>query len=71
MENIRLLLDHGADLLAKDANGMTALDLAEYGDHEQCMAVLKGAAGGCRGGAGSSGVDGSAVVFCIGDVDVL
>ncbi|XP_063841009.1 ankyrin repeat domain-containing protein 29-like [Scylla paramamosain] len=49
VENIRLLLDHGADLLAKDANGMTALDLAEHGDHEQCMTVLKGAAGTYRG----------------------
>ncbi|XP_045118224.1 probable E3 ubiquitin-protein ligase XBOS31 isoform X1 [Portunus trituberculatus] len=48
VENIRLLLDHGADLLAKDANGMTALDLAEHGDHEQCMTVLKGAAGKWR-----------------------
>lgn len=47
MENIRLLLDHGADLLAKDANGLTALDLAEQGEHTQCMAVLKNAAGWC------------------------
>ncbi|XP_064112289.1 leucine-rich repeat serine/threonine-protein kinase 1-like isoform X1 [Macrobrachium nipponense] len=44
VENIRLLLDYGADLLAKDANGLTALDLAEQGEHTQCMTVLKNAA---------------------------
>lgn len=43
--NIRMLLDHGADLLAKDANGLTALDLAEQGEHTHCMTVLKNAAG--------------------------
>lgn len=45
VDNVRMLLDHGADLLAKDANGLTALDLAEQGEHTQCMTVLKNAAG--------------------------
>ncbi|CAL4058692.1 unnamed protein product, partial [Meganyctiphanes norvegica] len=44
LENIRLILDHGADLIAKDANGLTALDLAEQGEHTTCMQVLKNAA---------------------------
>ena len=45
LENIRLLLDYGADLLAKDANGLTPLDRADQGQHLHCMDLLKHAAG--------------------------
>ena len=44
VENIKMLLTHGADLLTKDNNGLTALDIAEQADHGACMDVLKSAA---------------------------
>ncbi|XP_075215251.1 leucine-rich repeat kinase [Lycorma delicatula] len=42
--NVMLLLAHCADLVARDSNGMTALDIAEKGEHAECMQVLKQAA---------------------------
>ena len=36
-------MDAGADLLSKDALGLTALDLADKMDHTDCMEVLRGA----------------------------
>ena len=44
-ENIKLLVEWKADLLAKDKHGLTALDIAEQGGHDECMQVLKQAAG--------------------------
>ena len=38
-----MLVDAGADLLAKDALGLTQLDLADKADHTETMAVLRGA----------------------------
>ena len=38
-----MLVDAGADLLAKDALGLTPLDLADKADHTETMAVLRGA----------------------------
>ena len=43
--NIELLLKYRANLLARDTNGCTALDLAEKADHTQCCEILKRAAG--------------------------
>ena len=40
---IEVLVDAGADLLAKDALGLTPLDLADKADHTETMAVLRGA----------------------------
>ena len=31
--------------MAKDANGLTALDIAEKSEHAECMRILKKAAG--------------------------
>ena len=45
LQNVELLLEFGADLLAQDDNGQTALDLAEQGEHTACMKVLMNAAG--------------------------
>lgn len=39
------MLVHGADLLAQDDHGLTALDIAEQAEHEPCMKVLKESAG--------------------------
>ena len=41
--NLQSLVDAGADLLAKDSLGLTALDLADKADHSECMAVLRDA----------------------------
>ncbi|KAB7496364.1 Leucine-rich repeat serine/threonine-protein kinase 1 [Armadillidium nasatum] len=41
VNNISLLLAHGADLLAQDDHGLTALDIAEQAEHEPCMKLLK------------------------------
>lgn len=43
-ENIKLLVEWKADLLAKDHHGLTALDIAEQSGHEECMKTLKQAA---------------------------
>lgn len=48
VNNIILLVQNGADLMAKDANGLTALDIAEKSEHAECMKILKKAAGGYR-----------------------
>ena len=45
LNNVKLLMDYGADLLAQDSGGLTALDLAEQGEHQHCMEVLRKAAG--------------------------
>lgn len=45
VENIKLLVEWKADLLAKDKHGFTALDIADQVGHEECMKVLKQAAG--------------------------
>lgn len=42
-ENVRLLVEHGSSLLARDNLGLTAMDLAEKGDHQECMKVGKSA----------------------------
>lgn len=44
VNNIVLLVQNGADLMAKDANGLTALDIAEKSEHAECMKILKKAA---------------------------
>uniref|UniRef100_A0A182N1F9 non-specific serine/threonine protein kinase n=1 Tax=Anopheles dirus TaxID=7168 RepID=A0A182N1F9_9DIPT len=44
VSNIRVLLDAGASFIAKDRNGLTALDLAERSGHEPCVQLLKDAA---------------------------
>ncbi|ETN67521.1 Leucine-rich repeat kinase [Anopheles darlingi] len=44
ISNIRVLLDAGASFIAKDRNGLTPLDLAERGEHEACVELLKDAA---------------------------
>ncbi|KAF0297437.1 E3 ubiquitin-protein ligase XB3 [Amphibalanus amphitrite] len=41
LDNVRLLLESGADLLLKDHCGLTAMDLAERGDHADCMQLLR------------------------------
>jgi len=43
--NVQALLEHAAQMTAKDSNGMTALDLAEAGDHTLTLNQLKQAAG--------------------------
>uniref|UniRef100_A0A182JJD1 ANK_REP_REGION domain-containing protein n=1 Tax=Anopheles atroparvus TaxID=41427 RepID=A0A182JJD1_ANOAO len=45
VSNIKVLLDAGASFIAKDSNGLTALDLAERSGHEACVELLKEAAG--------------------------
>uniref|UniRef100_A0A182VV89 non-specific serine/threonine protein kinase n=1 Tax=Anopheles minimus TaxID=112268 RepID=A0A182VV89_9DIPT len=44
VSNIKVLLDAGASFIAKDRNGLTALDLAERSGHEACVQLLKDAA---------------------------
>ncbi|XP_071748491.1 leucine-rich repeat serine/threonine-protein kinase 1 isoform X2 [Lepeophtheirus salmonis] len=44
IENVRVLVEAGSNLSLRDALGLTALDLAEKGDHLECMAVLSRAA---------------------------
>ncbi|XP_055623482.1 leucine-rich repeat serine/threonine-protein kinase 1 isoform X2 [Toxorhynchites rutilus septentrionalis] len=44
VRNIQVLLDAGASFVAKDKNGLTALDLAERSEHEECVVLLKQAA---------------------------
>ena len=43
--NVMLLVAHKGDLMAQDSAGMTPLDIAEKGEHAECMQVLKQAAG--------------------------
>lgn len=42
---ITLLLNYSANLLAKDSNGLTAMDLAEQAGHNAVVEVLRKAAG--------------------------
>lgn len=44
-ENIENLIDAGASLDIKDANGLTPYDLSERAGHRECMEVLKHATG--------------------------
>ncbi|KAK7861679.1 hypothetical protein R5R35_005355 [Gryllus longicercus] len=44
VSNVQLLLSHGADLMARDNNGLTPLDISEKGEHVDCMEILKQAA---------------------------
>lgn len=44
VSNVRLLLKYGAALVARDRAGLTPLDIAERGEHADCIAVLQQAA---------------------------
>lgn len=41
------MLQHRADLMAKDGNGFTAMDIAEQNGHSEIMQLLKDAVGMC------------------------
>ena len=41
IEIVKLLLDHGADINAKDKDGKTALDLARENNKEKIVEYLK------------------------------
>lgn len=43
--NMRELLEAGASYVLKDINGLTPLDLADRGKHEECVTILRDAAG--------------------------
>lgn len=45
--NIKVLLQHNADFLIKDANGLTALEIAEKCGQVKCTELIKDAAGKC------------------------
>jgi ankyrin repeat protein len=45
VSNVKQLLLHGADLVARDSSGLTPLDIAEKSEHVECMLVLKQTAG--------------------------
>ncbi|KAG5871199.1 hypothetical protein JTB14_025099 [Gonioctena quinquepunctata] len=40
-KNLSMLLQHGANLLLRDSNGMTASDLADKCGHSKCVLILK------------------------------
>uniref|UniRef100_A0A1B6DQ53 non-specific serine/threonine protein kinase n=1 Tax=Clastoptera arizonana TaxID=38151 RepID=A0A1B6DQ53_9HEMI len=42
--NVMLLVAHKGDLVARDSEGLTPLDIAEKGEHIECMHILKQAA---------------------------
>ena len=42
--NLSILVEAGASMTIRDHLGMTALDVAEKADHEECMIVLRAAA---------------------------
>ena len=44
-EIVKLLIDYKADVLAKDGNGFTPMDIAEQQDHFMIMKILKQAVG--------------------------
>jgi len=39
--NVFVLVEAGANLMARDHLGLTPLDLADKADHSECMAVLR------------------------------
>lgn len=41
MSNVKLLLQYGAKLTAKDKLGLTPLDLAEKSEQKECVPFLK------------------------------
>lgn len=41
---MEILLEHDANLLIRDSNGMTAVDLADKCGHVKCVEILKDAA---------------------------
>lgn len=43
--NVQALLEHNASMLVRDANGMTAFDIADKCGHKGCMTLLREAAG--------------------------
>lgn len=43
--NVSILLQHNADISARDSNGMTPIDLADKCAHVKCVMILKNAAG--------------------------
>uniref|UniRef100_A0A336KFP3 CSON008262 protein n=1 Tax=Culicoides sonorensis TaxID=179676 RepID=A0A336KFP3_CULSO len=43
--NMKELLNAGASFTVKDINGLTPLDLADRGKHEECITILREAAG--------------------------
>ena len=45
MNNVRLLLSYRAALITKDIAGLTAYDIAENGEHPECVQLLKETAG--------------------------
>ena len=50
VENVRLLVEAGANLLARDHLGLTAMDLAEKSEHKESMEVrICTYSYGCRG----------------------
>ena len=42
--NLSVLVESGASMTVRDHLGLTALDVAEKADHEECMIVLRAAA---------------------------
>ncbi|KAI1803259.1 ankyrin [Daldinia bambusicola] len=42
-ENVKVLLEHGADLTIKNDSGQTALDIARSAQHREMVAILEGA----------------------------
>jgi ankyrin repeat protein len=44
-QNVVALINASASFTAKDTNGLTALDLADRNGHENCVKILKEAAG--------------------------
>jgi ankyrin repeat protein len=42
---VKLLLEHKADVLAKDGNGFTAMDIAEQAGHINVMILLRNSVG--------------------------
>lgn len=43
--NVKSLLENNASMLVRDANGMTAYDIADKCGHKSCMTLLREAAG--------------------------
>jgi len=41
VSNVRVLLQYGASLVDRDRAGLTPLDLAERGQHTECVTLLQ------------------------------